>query len=317
MSQIFISYSRNDAVFATRLSNSLIQSGIDVWIDLQDIHAGSKWSNSIQQGLDQSQAMILIVSPDSMASENVSDEWQYFLDHKKPVVPVMLKPTKIHFQLNRIQYIDFNKLRFEAAFEKLELELVRQGIIVNLNSMGLSPDLPISNPPFAHIRSTLYSRNGQLAIAFIILAVVTIVVLVSLNIPNTPTTSQSTFIASAVTFSEPGGGAASSLAAIYTEPFQPENTFLIRVTSYDFVNLRSGPGIEFEVIATGAEGQIYEALAQARGFDVEGESIVWYQIVHAASGRKLWISSSVVEVENTTTATLPPPPTLPGGGGVD
>ncbi len=317
MSQIFISYSRKDASFATQLSNTLAQSGIDVWIDLRDIHAGSKWSDSIQQGLDQSQVMILIVSPDSMASENVSDEWQYFLDHKKPVVPVMLKPTKIHFQLNRIQYIDFNNLRFEAAFDKLEVELVRQGIIVNTNSMGLSPDLPILNPPFAHIRSNLSSRNYQLAIAFIILAVATIIVLVSLNIPNIPTTSQPTLTASAATFSGPGGGAASSPAAIYTVSFQPENTFLIRVTSYDFVNLRSGPGIEFEVIATGAEGQIYEALAQARGFDTEGESIVWYQVLHATSGRKLWISSSVVEVENTTTATLPPPPTLPGGGGVD
>ena len=69
-----------------------------------------KWSSAIQQGLDAGDLLIVIISPNSMVSRNVEDEWQYYLDNHKPVIPVLLHPAKIHFQLSRIQYIDSNRL---------------------------------------------------------------------------------------------------------------------------------------------------------------------------------------------------------------
>lgn len=84
MSQrVFISYSRSDAAFASRLAADLRQHGIDVWIDTDAIHAGVKWSTAIQEGLKSSHLMILIHSPTAAESTNVEDEWQYFLDKKK------------------------------------------------------------------------------------------------------------------------------------------------------------------------------------------------------------------------------------------
>ena len=128
MARIFLSYSRKDEPFARRLAGSLSNMGADIWIDVEDIPAGMKWSSAIQQGLDEGDLLIVIISPDSMASRNVEDEWQYYLDHSKAVVPVLLEPAKIHFQLNRLQYIDFFEQAFDIAINQLYAELRRKGL---------------------------------------------------------------------------------------------------------------------------------------------------------------------------------------------
>jgi hypothetical protein len=49
MARIFISYSRVDEAFARQLAKTLSEYGADVWIDVEDIPAGMKWSSAIQQ----------------------------------------------------------------------------------------------------------------------------------------------------------------------------------------------------------------------------------------------------------------------------
>ncbi len=128
MPHIFISYSRKDEAFAHRLAQSLSDLGADIWIDVKAISAGTKWSRAIQQGLDTCDALIVVVSPDSMASTNVEDEWQYYLEQKKPVIPVLIRPAKMHFQLNRIQYVDFHRQPYDGGLRQLHVELRRHGL---------------------------------------------------------------------------------------------------------------------------------------------------------------------------------------------
>ena len=94
MSSAFISYSRRDKEFVSQFATRLEAFMDQVWFDLEDIHVGSNWSDSIQQGLDSSDVLFLILSPDSMASPNVANEWQYFFDQKKPIIPILWRPTK-------------------------------------------------------------------------------------------------------------------------------------------------------------------------------------------------------------------------------
>ncbi len=145
MARVFISYSRSDEEFSRRLARSLSESGMDVWIDIEDIPAGMKWSKAIQEGLDSAEVMVVLISPDSMASSNVEDEWQYFLDHGKPVIPVLLQPAKIHFQLNRVQYIDFLNQNYYHALRQLYSEFRRKGI-----DLGDSPNV-VERPPISHV----------------------------------------------------------------------------------------------------------------------------------------------------------------------
>ena len=90
-SKVFISYSRTDTRVTSALARDLQQAGVDVWMDREDISVGERWSTAIQHALDESDAMVLVLSPDSMESDNVEDEFTFFLDNKKPIVPVMVR----------------------------------------------------------------------------------------------------------------------------------------------------------------------------------------------------------------------------------
>ena len=169
MARIFISYSRKDEAFARRLAESLSNMGADVWIDIEDIPAGMKWSRAIQQGLDTGQLIIVVISPDSMASSNVEDEWQYYLDQDKPVVPVLLRPARIHFQLNRLQYIDFHSQDYGQAIGQLYGELRTKGLQLSPPADAPTNDMPdfdnMTPDEIAHWLEELQKRQQQLQTA--------------------------------------------------------------------------------------------------------------------------------------------------------
>jgi formylglycine-generating enzyme required for sulfatase activity len=147
MARIFISYSRKDETFARHLAADLDRLGADVWIDVDDIPAGVNWSTAIQQGLDSSDVMIVVISPDSMESTNVGNEWQYFWDHGHPVIPVQWRPAKVHFQLHRLQYIDFHTQDYDTAFAQLHAELRRKGVdLAPLSTHDSSAPIPVQKP---------------------------------------------------------------------------------------------------------------------------------------------------------------------------
>src|SRR5260221_6871298 len=121
--KLFISYSRVDETFARRMATDLIARGAEAWLDVKDIPGGANWGDSIGAGLKATNTMILIMTPDSMASENVKLEWQDFFDDRKRIVPVLLKPTDVSFQIRRLQYADFSKCQtdqdYQQAFTRL------------------------------------------------------------------------------------------------------------------------------------------------------------------------------------------------------
>ena len=108
MNKIFISYSRKDESFARQLATLLAEAGAEIWLDVDDIPAGVKWNNAIQEGLDSADALLLVVSAASIASRNVEDEWMYFHSHNKTIIPVVLEKVNLPFQLNSIQWVDFS-----------------------------------------------------------------------------------------------------------------------------------------------------------------------------------------------------------------
>ena len=68
MPDIFISYSRRDKDFVTQLSDALRARGKDAWIDFKDIPASAEWLREIQDGIDEADAFLFVLSPDSISS---------------------------------------------------------------------------------------------------------------------------------------------------------------------------------------------------------------------------------------------------------
>lgn len=169
MSDVFVSYSHRDEHFARQLAEALSIAGVDVWIDVDDIPVGMKWSSAIMQGLQLCEVMILIITPDAMNSGNVEDEWQYFLDQGKPVVPVLRKPANIHFQLNRLQWVDFYNQPFDVALEYLFLELESLGIRLKPGTIVNRPTIIGRKPESLPTRRQARSRTSGRALALLVI----------------------------------------------------------------------------------------------------------------------------------------------------
>ena len=117
--RVFISYARVDEAFARQLASLLKQHGINAWLDVIELGAGKSWSREIGKALDECVVMLLIMSPDSIASENVEDEWNYYLDKSRVIVPVLHETCNIPYRLHKLQYIDLSARDFEKSLSQL------------------------------------------------------------------------------------------------------------------------------------------------------------------------------------------------------
>jgi hypothetical protein len=88
MLQILISYKREDQDYAEKLRQRLIEWKFDVWMDVYDIPKGiirdsSEWNSAINKGLQASQVIIGLISPESLESENIRRDWQWAQNNRK------------------------------------------------------------------------------------------------------------------------------------------------------------------------------------------------------------------------------------------
>ena len=117
-SKIFFSYARADAEFVLRLAKDLRSAGINLWMDQLDIRPGDRWDSAVEKALRACQYLLVILSPASVASQNVMDEVSAALESNKRIVPVHYRDTEIPFRLKRVQYIDF-RADYDKGFEQL------------------------------------------------------------------------------------------------------------------------------------------------------------------------------------------------------
>ena len=105
--KIFFSYSRKDKEFALKLALDLKKDGYDVWIDQEDIKAGSEWDVEIENALITCDCVLFIQSEISVASNNVLDEVYYALGKNKTVIPVVISSCETPYRINRLQRVSF------------------------------------------------------------------------------------------------------------------------------------------------------------------------------------------------------------------
>ncbi|HEX7189985.1 MAG TPA: toll/interleukin-1 receptor domain-containing protein [Thermoanaerobaculia bacterium] len=107
MANYFLSYARTDSEFALRLANDLRAGGVDLWIDQRDIQPSQQWDRAIEAALRDCDAVVVVLSPRSVASDNVLDEVGFAIDHDKDVIPVLFEQCEVPIRITRLQRIDF------------------------------------------------------------------------------------------------------------------------------------------------------------------------------------------------------------------
>ena len=132
---VFISYSHQDDEFVLRLARELETRGVKVWIDRGDIHAGAQWRAAIHQAIEEAQAFFLVISPDALRSEYVSEEFALAEQLHKPIFPLIYRKTKIEPALQErlfgYQFVDFRQGGYRDKFTDLLTGLKALGLVAS------------------------------------------------------------------------------------------------------------------------------------------------------------------------------------------
>ena len=116
--KVFFSYARADSAFALRLAEDMRSAGVALWIDQLDIPTGARWDQAVEDALKACPRLLIILSPASVASQNVMDEVAFAIDENKKILPVLYQHCEVPFRLRRLQYIQFTD-EYDKAFPKL------------------------------------------------------------------------------------------------------------------------------------------------------------------------------------------------------
>jgi len=130
---IFISYSRRDQEFVTRLAADLDAHVAGVWFDQSAIQAGENWHNEILEGIAECKAFVLILSPDAMESRYVREEVNKALELGKTIFPILYRPAKwtgeFESLVEEIQTLDLRSGSYTDNFQKLVDGLIEAGAV--------------------------------------------------------------------------------------------------------------------------------------------------------------------------------------------
>ncbi len=72
----------------------LKDQGVNIWYD-EGIEAGREWRNEIASAISRASAFIFFVTPNSVQSENCSNEVNFAADEQTPILTIYLEPTEL------------------------------------------------------------------------------------------------------------------------------------------------------------------------------------------------------------------------------
>jgi hypothetical protein len=125
MSDVFVSYSRVDDQFVRKLHEALERVGKDAWVDWQDIAPTAEWGAEIYQAIEDADAFVFVLSPESVSSEECARELAHAAGHNKRIVPLhhrAVDPRVVPDPAASHQWISFDS---DGGFDRSFEELVR------------------------------------------------------------------------------------------------------------------------------------------------------------------------------------------------
>ena len=145
MADIFVSYASPDRDVAFRIVSFLEEQGITCWVAPRDVPPGVEYGQAIINGIEQSRALVLILSDQSNDSQFVRKEVERAVSKTKPVLPVRIREVtpsgSLEFFISSAQWVD----AWKSPMEQHLLPLV--GAIKAIGNPGAAPVRSTPPPP--------------------------------------------------------------------------------------------------------------------------------------------------------------------------
>jgi formylglycine-generating enzyme required for sulfatase activity len=166
----FLSYAHRDKAWVQaireNLERCLAAAGRPgkVFLDEVDLASGRSWVGQLQAGLERSERLILVATPEALASPRVADEWRSFVAgnadwHAGRLHIVHLADVPLPLFLSQIQFVDFRQAGEEPY--RLGLRKLVAGLLGQPDGREL-PALPagieIPSPPTGRLDPAWRSR---------------------------------------------------------------------------------------------------------------------------------------------------------------
>lgn len=91
--KVFISHSAGDSHLAQTLAKSLRREGLEPWVAENEIMPGENWAERVSEALNQSDAMIALLTPNTLQTSSVQWEIGFALSNKSfrhRLIPVLV-----------------------------------------------------------------------------------------------------------------------------------------------------------------------------------------------------------------------------------
>jgi len=138
-SQVFISYSHDDREMADQIASGLLEAGFAVWMDTS-IPAGSDWAAALEREMTESDAFVLLLSPNFLASEWGLYELGFILSENRSrggkVVPVLVRAAKVSSVLAPFQLIDATREPLSRVLPRIVNALGGAGVVADTRLPG-------------------------------------------------------------------------------------------------------------------------------------------------------------------------------------
>jgi hypothetical protein len=121
MGHIFLSYSRKDTAIMQQVRDDLRARGLAVWTD-ENLKPGTpSWKRAIEAAIEDSDAMVVILSPDSKKSPWVGSEIDYAMAYNVHIIPALARGDErdsVPFALISNQRVDIGT-DYSSGVQKL------------------------------------------------------------------------------------------------------------------------------------------------------------------------------------------------------
>ena len=123
--QAFLSHSTRDQALVDQIKERVVAAGVQLYLAEHDPHPGRLLSQKVQEAIDRSPAVVLLLTPNSYDSAFVHQEVGYAIKGRKIVIPLVdpLVPHEALAMLEGREYILLNPDRSKAALAVLSDQL--------------------------------------------------------------------------------------------------------------------------------------------------------------------------------------------------
>lgn len=140
MGGIFISHVEEDADLAIRIVDGLHAAGYSTWCYEQDAVPGPSYLLQTARQVEAAQAVVLLISPDSLGSHQVTAEVIRAHESGRPFIPVLVGISHVEFAARQPEWREALGSATSIALPDGDVGRILPRIVNGLRSLGITPE---------------------------------------------------------------------------------------------------------------------------------------------------------------------------------